>query len=287
MAQVATGEDRAMPLTRCHLGGIELVSPVYAAAGYWASDLEVIFTAVQAAYTVIPSPHCSTHVHVSGALEPLSASELAALSKAVLYFEPAMDELVPATRRGSSTYWCQSNRANPALSGYGLDDAFALLDHAAASAGKGVRPVVETMNLVPAGCAYGRAHGKKHDFVRGKVYKWDLSHMLGPKSGGGDGLGTIEFRQPPGSVSADEAVGWITLALAFVAGSVGGVLDTSPGSSVVGRFGSNSGSSDGGSDGEVEGGSLGDLWNFLVTGAHSLGWEDLTCLEEVLGRQGI
>lgn len=79
---------------------------------------------------------------------------LAAVAKAVLYFEPALDALLPASRssngngissssssssgssgrkNGSSTtgdpYWCQSNRASVAMRTLpGLADCFALLD---------------------------------------------------------------------------------------------------------------------------------------------------------------
>lgn len=99
------------------------------------------------------------------------------------------------------------------------------------------------MNLFPASSAYGRAHGKKTDFVRGKVYKWDLTGVLLA------GRGDVEFRQAPGSLGADEAVGWVMLGVGFVAGSVGG-----------GWMGG-------------EGGTREELWEVLCAGAGVLGWE--------------
>ncbi len=125
----------------------------------------------------------------------------------------------------------------------GLPDCFAVLEHGSVTS---TRAVVESMNLFPAASAYGRANGKKHDFVRGKVYKWDFSGMLA------NGLGTVEFRQPPGSTSLREATGWITLALTFVAAVVGGGFE------VVDRD---------------NGARLEELWCLLVAGAGSLGWE--------------
>lgn len=198
----------------------------------------------------------------------LCAAELALLAKAVLYFEPALDSLAPPTRRDSTTYWCQSNRASQAFRDVtNLNGCFKIVDQAvvdnidnevAAMAG-----VVRAINLVPASCAYGRAHGKKRDFVRGKAFKWDFSNMLPKSTGCGSGLGTIEFRQPPGSITADEVCTWVTLALAFVAGvtAVGNfaVHDTDAGATPV------------------------ELWNVLHSGAAFMGWEGLGTLENVLG----
>ena len=235
---------------------------MYPAGWYWAGDLEAIFKTLQGSFSLASSSHCSTHVHISGTPAPLSAAELAALAKAVLYFEPALDALVPPSRRASTAYWCQSNRANPALKDYRLRECFALVDHAAASSS--TRAVVETVNLFPASSAYGRAHGKKHDFVRGKVYKWDFTGMLA-KSAGGTGLGTVEFRQPPGSLCLDEAAGWVTLALTFVAGV------TSAGFQVT----------------DMDGGaSVEELWDLLLGGAATLGWEEMGCLEGIFARRG-
>ncbi|EFX05225.1 hypothetical protein CMQ_3294 [Grosmannia clavigera kw1407] len=252
-----------------NLWGIELVSPVYPAAWYWAGDIDAVFAAVHGAFMVVASPHCSTHVHVSATPAPLSTVELGLLAKAVLYFEPALDGLAPTVRRSSSTYWCQSNRVSQAFRDQqGLDSCFSIIDAAvdsAAVAGEvsATRAVVEAINLFPAGSAYGRAHGKKHDFVRGKAFKWDFSGMLPKSAGCGTGLGTVEFRQPPGSTAADEACAWVTLALTFVAGVT-----------AVGDFGV---------DNVDAGASPAELWNVLHSGAAFIGWEGLGTLEHLFG----
>ncbi|KAJ9150776.1 hypothetical protein NKR23_g3495 [Pleurostoma richardsiae] len=290
------------------LWGLELVSPVYPAAWYWATDLETIFSTLRGSFALAPSQHCSTHVHVSGSPFPLSAFDLAALAKAALYYEPALDALVPAGRRASAAYWCQSNRSNPALAHYpsladcltGIDAAVAYATgragadspSSASSSSSGyyppagssssaaatsssatavaedaaaVRAVVEAMNLFPASSPYGRAHGKKHDFVRGKVYKWDFTGMLAPPEGGG--RGTVEFRQAPGSASAEEAKGWVTLALALVAGVV---ADAAGGDVLAAAEG---------------GAALEELWGVLGRGADALGWEGLGAAEGIFARR--
>ena len=205
--------------------------------------------------------------------EAAAATDLAALAKAALYYEPAVDALVPPGRRGSAAYWCQSNRASPALRGLAtLAECLAVVDGAVAAAAATItagadlsRAVVEAVNLFPAASAYGRAHGKHHDFVRGKVYKWDLTGMMPA------GRGTVEFRQPAGSLTADDAAGWITLAVAFVAGA----LVVGPG------LGGGSGGSGNGSAGA----SVEELWELLATGAEMVGWDGLGAVEGLFARR--
>ncbi len=235
---------------------------MYAAYAYWAADLDIIFTTIQSYFTINSSPACSTHVHISGISGPFSPPELAVLAKAALYHETALDHLVPAVRRGSSAYWCQSNRSNPALKHLpDLDACFHRIDQAFdASRDKDkVLPLVEAMNLFPAASAYGKAHGKTKDFVRGKVYKWNFSGMVP-----GYGQGTVEFRQAPGSLVAEDAAGWITLLMAFVAGAIS-----------VGPYGD---------EGSPDGATLDELWALLANGAQALGWESLGAVEELFSR---
>lgn len=250
------------------------MSPVYPATWHWAADMDVIFSTVRRYFIMAPSPHCSTHIHISATPLPLSSIELSALAKAALYFEPALDQLVPADRRASAAYWCQSNRASVGLGSLSLQECMAMVDAAvdppvtplgssdSVEIGR-TRAVVGSMNLFPATSTYGRAHGKKHDFIRGKVYKWDFSRML-PRPAVSKGSnnntinlshGTVEFRQPPGSRSAEDAKGWITLVLALVAGAAR-TTSWVP----LGATG-------------VEGATIGELWALIVTGASVLGWD--------------
>lgn len=233
--------------------------------------MELIFSTIRHYFIMAPSTHCSTHIHISGTPLALSPAELSALARAALYFEPALDQLVPADRRASTAYWCQSNRSSVALRSLSLQDCLVMVDDAVdlpatpmsgepADHGR-TRALVGSMNLFPATSTYGRAHGKKHDFVRGKVYKWDFSRMLprpsSSKSSSAVTLsqGTVEFRQPPGSRSAEDAKGWITLVLALVAGAT--KTTTWVAASATG----------------LEGATIGELWALIVTGASMLGWD--------------
>ena len=172
---------------------------------HWTVALQAIFAVLARHFVLAPTAHAGTHVHVScepaGAGLGGSATALAAVAKAALYFEPALDALMPASRSRDAPYWCQSNRASVALRGAAaatetaddLSACFALLDECCVGGGGGgVESVVRAMCLFPASSAYGRAHGYKADFVHG-VYKWDFSGLL-PDTG----QGTLEYRQVSG-----------------------------------------------------------------------------------------
>lgn len=209
---VNTSVARRTP-AKTHSGALELVSPIFSFDSSWLADTGNIFSAIQKHCSIQDIPQCSTHVHVSQAGRDFSPFQLAALSKAILAYEACFDSLVPADR--ASAYWCQSNRWNPVLSRcQALEDCLDLLDVAARH---GTAAVVEAMCVFPASSAYGRAHGRRKDFVHGKVYKWNLARLLGNDNGR-----TIEFRQPPGSHSAEDAVAWVLLTTTFVAGATGG-----------------------------------------------------------------
>lgn len=267
------------------LDGLELVSPIYQVNSPWEQDLHRIFTTIHTSFNLKPSVQCATHIHISRFPTPLSASDLAALGKAALHYESALDALVPEHRLGrtNKAYWARSNRLAPLFAGLSLSECLARIGDAAAAAATGglappttevsYHPVVQAMNLFPCNSVRGSSHRKQEDFLRGKGYKWDFTGMLSaheydPKEGGG--RGTVEFRQPPGSMTAMEAETWTKLAVAFVVGvlEVGPML--LPGK---GRF-------------SEDGASLDDLWVLLVRGGKAVGWEDLGLLEGLLGRDG-
>ncbi|KAI1487097.1 putative amidoligase enzyme-domain-containing protein [Biscogniauxia mediterranea] len=269
-----------------NLFGLELVSPAYTptdtATGHppWSSDLSIIFTTLHRNYVLHPSPHCSTHVHIS-AQPPLSPSPyspsprthpspLLSLAKSALYYEPHLDALFPPSRSSPHSYWCQSNRSSPSLRPLpSLSHCLSYLDSC--------DDLVRAMCLFPARSAYGRASGHADDFVHGGVYKWNFSGLSVPdEDGRGRGRGTLEFRQPPGSTTAEEAAAWVELAVCFVAGAIargGGSLD--PGARRVGGGG---GSISNSSTSRIE-----ELWWLLSAGAAQVpGFSELRGIERLL-----
>ncbi|KAI1085392.1 putative amidoligase enzyme-domain-containing protein [Whalleya microplaca] len=277
-----------------NLWGLELVSPIFTPDAPWTAQLHTIFTSVLRKHFVLtPSPHCSTHVHIS-TVPPLSAPQLASVAKNILYFEPALDALLPVDR--ASSYWCQSNRASTILKPLPfLPHCLAHLDACAASASTDA--VVHAMCLFPASSAYGRAHGYTQDFVHG-VWKWDFSGLLSSttlfpsNSTSAYALATdytsatgheyaptrtptLEFRQPPGSLSASDAAAWVELGVSFVAGAVagcggGGDLDAG-----------GAGGGGGVSDALME-----ELWWLLSVGAQGTGIGELRGVEGLFVQAG-
>ncbi|KAI0127285.1 putative amidoligase [Xylariales sp. AK1849] len=205
-----------------NLWGLELVSPVFYASSPWGAHLSLIFKTLKSSFTLSPSSNTSTHIHLSTS-PPLPPAYLAALSKAILYFEPAIDRLLPSSR--ASSYWCQSNRTNPTLKPLSLPQCFEYLDYCG-----GVIDIARGMCLFPAHSAYGRANGYTEDFIHG-VYKWDFSGLVDPSSSPSSNEsphGTLEFRQCPGSLNAEDACAWLQLAVGFVAGAIDGVATIDP-----------------------------------------------------------
>ncbi|KAK0663921.1 putative amidoligase enzyme-domain-containing protein [Cercophora samala] len=251
-----------------NLWGIELVSPILSPLSTnFSPTLTTIFSLLHAHYTVSPSPHCSTHIHLSRSHpSPFTPFELASLAKSSLYFEASLDSLFPSRGEG---YWCQSNRSNPSLAGLSLGECMSVIDSVYAQSGEG-DGVVEVMNLFPKESAYARAHGWKKDRVRGKVYKWDFTGMLStpPSKGEQQPRGTVEFRQPPGSVVAAEAEGYVILALAFTVGAL--AYGPGLGAETVGY--------------NEHGGSMEELWDLLVAGGSVLGWDSLGEVEGLFTR---
>ncbi|KAI0006390.1 putative amidoligase enzyme-domain-containing protein [Xylariaceae sp. FL0662B] len=262
-----------------NLWGLELVSPIFTPSYAWEAQLQTIFGAVLRKHFVLtPSPHCSTHVHIS-TVPPLTAPQLVSVAKSILYFEPALDALLPVDR--ASSYWCQSNRASTPLKALpSLSHCFAYLDNICSS---DTDAVVRAMCLFPASSAYGRAHGHTRDFVHG-VWKWDFSGLLSHPSSSPSSSSpshrarTLEFRQPPGSLTAADATAWVELGVAFVAGAVvargrGGDLDAEDG--VTGRGGGG-----GGGEGVVNSDKLmEELWWLLSAGAQGTGIGELRGVE--------
>ncbi|CAK7214315.1 hypothetical protein SBRCBS47491_002098 [Sporothrix bragantina] len=199
------------------LYGIELVSPVYDAGGnQWVADVETIFALLDAHnIQVYQSDKCSTHVHLSTYPHPLTETAAMHLAEAVLYYEAALDALMPAHRQtataaGTASYWCQSNRASHLFAGIetappqidNIED-YVLFCRAEHKAGRAVPlsnadheipldtcldivrachdmsafSMDQAMNWMAAGSLYGRTRRMATDFVRGKVYKWNFESL--------------------------------------------------------------------------------------------------------------
>ena len=155
-------------------------------------------------YDVKGTDTCSTHVHVSK-YGGYNLDDLKNIAASALYFEMALDALVPSHRLESK--YAHSNWANPSLKN-GMTRTAQIKTIRAA---KKISDLVELIN------------------PQGRLYVWNFQNLIS------HGLrSTIEFRQPPVITKVLDVVQWGQLAYSFImAASVFGTaaqLEDFPGS---------------------------------------------------------
>lgn len=188
----------------------------------WGTELMTIFKSIEKGFSILETPSTGTHVHISSSLY-FTALDVANVAKAAIYFEFALDALVPAQRRGNNNYWGRSLLSSlPLATAATLADQWAMLDNAALTGD--VHAVISTANLVSKDSPRGLGIGATHDFVHGKMFKWNFAPLAECSDGRDKPLGTIEFRQPSGSTDPGHVAQWAFLAVAFVQAAVAGGL---------------------------------------------------------------
>jgi hypothetical protein len=188
---------------RDHRFGLKLVSPFFRFSKRpesWQSALRGLMRTLNTHFELTTTHQCFTHIHIAPSSGVWDLNQAKGLAKSALYFERCLDALVPPYRRKS--VWAKSNRNNCYFVALPMAECFARVDAQASFAGVAAR-----MNWCsaasPTGVALGAAPGVdfQHD-----AFRWNFG---GLNEGGG--FGTVEFRQPPGSTSASEVVGWVML----------------------------------------------------------------------------
>ena len=120
---------------------------------------------------------CGLHVHHDAT--EWGVKEIKNVSRLWLKYESAVDQIMPASRRGNAGRWCRSN----------LRTSLAR-QLAEVSRSAGISAVIESMS---GGSRY---------------YKLNLSSKFVH--------GTVEFRQHSGTVSAEKAVNWVKMTAGFM-----------------------------------------------------------------------
>jgi hypothetical protein len=153
-----------------------------------------------------PLPKCSTHVHISPSQGSWTLAQVKKVAKAVLYYERSIDTLLPQERR--QNIWAQSNRYNTITKPQTTATLLTWIDGA-----RDIPYVALIMCAFSKDSQYGRDVGQTQDFVH-NVFRWNFM----PLTKGS--MGTIEFRQPPGSSNAAATKLWVTFAASFIQGAV-------------------------------------------------------------------
>lgn len=186
-----------------HRFGMKLISPFMRFAKRpesWQSELRNLMQALNTHFELTTTHQCFTHIHIVPSSGAWTLSQTKGLAKSALYFERCLDALVPPYRR--KTVWAKSNRHNHYFDGLPMAECFARVDAQSTPEALAAR-----MNWCgadsPTGIALGARPGAdfQHD-----AYRWGFVGL-----NEGSGLGTVEFRQPPGSSSGSEVIAWVLL----------------------------------------------------------------------------
>jgi hypothetical protein len=188
---------------RDHRFGIKLVSPFLRFSKRpeaWQADFRTLFHTLNNYFELTTTHQCFTHVHIIPTPGFWQLDQAKALAKAALYFERCLDTLVPPYRQKS--VWAKSNRNNRYFLELSMAECFDRIDAQGTFEGLAAR-MNWCSSVSPTGVALGAHPGAdfQHD-----AYRWNFVNL-----NEGGGFGTVEFRQPPGSTSASEAITWVML----------------------------------------------------------------------------
>jgi len=144
-------------------------------------------------WSITDSDLCATHVHIS--FEPpkiYTDEEIRRIVLAAIHFETAFEVLVPASRRGNEhakSNWLDGDKLG--RESRSRPDSMAAISRAA-----NLEQMIQLMQPLDD-----------------RNYCWNFNNLFELKR-------TIEFRKPPASTTADQALNWAELALSFVQASV-------------------------------------------------------------------
>lgn len=177
------------------LGGMELVSPIYEFRDpdTWESKLQLVWEVLKNGFETSTNDDCSTHVHISPAGQDtaFTLGQAKKIAKAVVYYERCVDSIMPDKRRVK--LYCRSNRYTSAFDGKEMPEVFEMID---------AIPSTEKLALLM------NIYKEPGMFL--KFFRWNFENLRpGMK-------GTIEFRQPPGSVDDQDSRFWILFTRAYV-----------------------------------------------------------------------
>lgn len=188
--------------SRSQQWGVELVSSICLNTeperSDWVRTQKTLWHCVERNFAIKPSETCGTHVHVSlPSLRALTKMRMRRVCKAVVYFERCIDSIMPPHRRNN--IYCMSNRYNKSLKRYQtMTDVFKAID--------AMETYTDLANLLSPD----------------RNFRWNFQGIVKAESETVilAKVATVEFRQPPGCTTVDDALFWQGFTLAFMAGAI-------------------------------------------------------------------
>ena len=183
----------------------------------WKAEIRKLFDALHVRLAINPISylHCSTQVHVSFKSQdriPLREAQL--VSIAAIYFENAINALMPRPWRHFGMHGKHYTRPN--MHNYRVkseEGGWKINMH---EAWRLIRAKTSVQDLAKLVCNPADSKDVPGDEYwssgERKFFKWNINGLQGNK--------TIEFRQIPPSMSADDVIDWIDFTAAFVKASI-------------------------------------------------------------------
>lgn len=174
---------------------------VFTQQSLWVNQIRTVWSTLEKGFEVRTTTQCSTHVHVSPAQGTWTLAQVKGVAMAAVYFERSIDALVPGYRR--INHWCKSNRWNHCFQRLSMAQIFQEIQKQTT-----IEKVAERVCLCAKDSPTGRGINAKGDFKH-YTFRWNMASLASSK-------GTIEFRLPPPSANADQAISWIMFVVSFV-----------------------------------------------------------------------
>lgn len=166
-----------------------MVSPIleYNQSNTWRNDLHEIFRALSNTCDIETNNTCGLHIHISSGRGIWGLRTIKDLCRNIFYFEEVIDSLIPKYRVGNDLIR-SSRQSSAQLRDKTARECLAIINRCYS-----LPQIINAMN--DSGSRY---------------FAWNFVNL---KRGG---LGTIEFRQPPGVDNAEEALQWAEFVVLFL-----------------------------------------------------------------------
>ncbi|KAJ4350143.1 uncharacterized protein N0V89_008764 [Didymosphaeria variabile] len=215
---------------------LELASPVADISSMeWIKQTQAIFAMFRdkKINVLVPADTCATHVHISPLHVEWDLNALKSVSKAIIYYERCIDALIDK-RHLSSSCCKDSNFASVLYQSDVPEDLYNKTFTTESNDGT-ASPQQDLMSMLwkkidqcsekisYTGDADILTSSKRETPEITRNHRWNFRPLLDESEmthvavdGSPHVLGTIEFKQPEGSDTADKAIGWRLFATGFV-----------------------------------------------------------------------
>lgn len=173
---------------------VEIVTPVLRADVTWASTIDRFWSIIGGHFDLRRDTSCGMHIHVSPTQSRFDIEQLRCIAKAVVLWERDTARCTPPSRDDHVQGFCLSNIRGT------VPAARAIQTHGPL---RGIRHAFRHIDQAPRDEIVNYVCPDKH-----RAWNFLPAREIGH--------GSVEFRRPPGVVTAKKAKHWIAFTIAFV-----------------------------------------------------------------------